>query len=291
MGNLKNNTASLEALIEQANALPIAKTIQETKTATPTKSVQEVRPDSGYNGLESVTIEAIPDAYQDVTGVTSTAATTLTGSKFVDKNGTLTVGTMPNNGSVSQTIDGLETQSVSIPEGYTTGGTISLDSTIDNTASAQATTISEIAALLEGKSVSGGSNEDVTAETEAYTDLLTDLEAAVDALPDAGSGGGVETCTVVFAGSYYPTAIAYMALDDSGKPTARYMTNSATGLTLADVVCNSVMTAWPNYQFAAPQSTDAIVLGVNSLGYVLSIEAQSGGVATINFIASGSGLD
>lgn len=40
--------------------------------------------------------------------------------------------------------------------------------------------------------------EDVTAETTEYTELLTDLEAAVDALPDAGSGSGgsVETCTV-----------------------------------------------------------------------------------------------
>lgn len=40
--------------------------------------------------------------------------------------------------------------------------------------------------------------EDVSAETAEYTSLLTDLETAIDALPDAGSGGGsaVETCTV-----------------------------------------------------------------------------------------------
>lgn len=60
---------------------------------------------------------------------------------------------------------------------------------INDTANAQATTISEIASLLEGKSVPGG-GEDVTAETNTYTELLTDLEAAVDALPDAGGGSG-----------------------------------------------------------------------------------------------------
>lgn len=72
---------------------------------------------------------------------------------------------------------------------------------INDTASAQAITISEIAALLEGKSVPGG-GEDVTAEVTAQTTLIDDLEAAVDALPEAGGGGSgggsdtVETCDV-----------------------------------------------------------------------------------------------
>lgn len=46
--------------------------------------------------------------------------------------------------------------------------------------------------------ISGG--EDVSAETTQYTSLLADLETAIDALPDASSGGGegtaLETCTV-----------------------------------------------------------------------------------------------
>lgn len=54
--------------------------------------------------------------------------------------------------------------------------------------------IAQVVSALQGKSVPGG-GEDVTAETETYTDLLTDLEAAVEALPEAGSGG-VETCTI-----------------------------------------------------------------------------------------------
>lgn len=252
MGNLRNNTASLEALIEQANALPIAKTIQETKTATPTKSVQEVRPDSGYNGLESVTIEAIPDAYQDVTGVTSTAATTLTGSKFVDKNGTLTVGTMPNNGDVSQTIDGLETQSVSIPEGYTTGGTIALDSTINDTADAQATTISEIAALLEGKSVGGGS-------------------------------GAVETCTVTLAFAYSSQKLYYT---DSTGNVVETIHGTRETLTVAKntIIFVPLRSAFEN---VAPTVTGGVTALVDSDGYYVAFIVTGDGTVTHNNSASG----
>ena len=38
---------------------------------------------------------------------------------------------MPNNGSTSKTIDGLTVTSVSIPAGYTTGGTVSLTGDIE----------------------------------------------------------------------------------------------------------------------------------------------------------------
>ena len=39
---------------------------------------------------------------------------------------------MPNNGAVSKTIDGLTETSAAIPAGYTTGGTVSLDSSIED---------------------------------------------------------------------------------------------------------------------------------------------------------------
>jgi hypothetical protein len=60
------------------------------------------------------------------------------------------------------------------------------------------TKLDGMAALIDGIE-QGGGGEDVSAETAEYTSLLTDLETAIDALPDAGSGGGggaVETCTV-----------------------------------------------------------------------------------------------
>ena len=102
----------------------------ETKTATPTKSAQNITPTSG-KVLSKVTVNAIPDAYQDVTGVTATAANVLDGKYIVTADGTKVEGTMANNGAISKTIDGLSATSASIPAGYTSGGTVSLTNDIE----------------------------------------------------------------------------------------------------------------------------------------------------------------
>lgn len=106
--------------------------VLETKTATPTKSAQEITPTAG-KVLSKVTVAAIPDKYQDVSGVTTTAANVLDGTYFVDKYGTLTEGAMPDKGSVNATIDGLTTTSYIILAGKHSGsGKVSLTSDIEN---------------------------------------------------------------------------------------------------------------------------------------------------------------
>jgi hypothetical protein len=78
-------------------------------------------------------VEAIPDKYQDVSGVTATAANVLDGSYFVDKTGAKVEGTMPNKGAMDATIDGLTTTSYTVPAGYHNGsGTVSLTDDIEN---------------------------------------------------------------------------------------------------------------------------------------------------------------
>lgn len=103
----------------------------QSKTVTPTKAQQNITPDGGYYGLSDVTVEAIPTNYQDVSSVNATAPDVLTGKVLVTKDGTVTAGSMANNGEITATMDGMNTTSVTIPAGYTSGGTVSLTSEIE----------------------------------------------------------------------------------------------------------------------------------------------------------------
>jgi hypothetical protein len=104
--------------------------VLETKTATPATSAQDITPTAG-KVLSKVTVTAIPAKYKDVSGVTATAAHVLAGNKFVTADGTLTAGTMANNGAISKTIDGLAATEVTIPAGYTSGGKVSMSADIE----------------------------------------------------------------------------------------------------------------------------------------------------------------
>ena len=92
----------------------------QSKSVTPTKKQQSITPDNGYYGLSDITVAPIPDAYQNVTSVTASASDVLTGKVYVTKEGTITTGTMPNNGTINKSL-GVTTISYTIPKGYHSG--------------------------------------------------------------------------------------------------------------------------------------------------------------------------
>ena len=104
----------------------------QEKTVTPTKSPQSVTPDAGYDGLSKVTVNAIPDNYADVSGVTAVAADVLANKIFVGTDGIETAGTMVNNGAANGTIDGMAEASYTIPAGYHNGsGSVTLTNSVE----------------------------------------------------------------------------------------------------------------------------------------------------------------
>lgn len=104
--------------------------VLENKTATPTKSSQDITPTTG-KVLGKVTVNAIPAAYQDVSNVDAVAADVLSGKIIVAADGTEITGSMANNGAIAGSIDGLTVTSYTIPAGYTSGGTVALTNDIE----------------------------------------------------------------------------------------------------------------------------------------------------------------
>lgn len=163
----------------------------QSKTVAPTKKQQSVTPDSGYYGLSDVTVSAIPDAYQDVTSVNATASDVLANKVIVTSDGSVTAGTMTNNGAVSKTLDGATTI-YTIPKGYHSGtGSVKIvteEKSVTPTKSAQDITPTTGKVLTK---VSVGAIPDeyiITTDADAMAaDILDGKSAYVNGLKVNGS--------------------------------------------------------------------------------------------------------
>lgn len=107
----------------------------EQKTVTPTKSQQVIAPTNG-KVMNKVTVEPIPNEFQDVSGVTAVSADVLSGKKIVTIDGEV-VGSMTNNGAIVGKINGFTATSYIVPKGFHNGsGTVSLTSDVEDALSA-----------------------------------------------------------------------------------------------------------------------------------------------------------
>lgn len=154
--------------------------VTETKTATPTKNSQTINPSTG-KVLSSVTVAAIPAAYQDVTNVDATAGDVLAGKVIVAADGTEVTGTMPDNAAVSKTLDATtDNQSYTVPAGYHNGsGTVNI---VLETKSATPTTSSQTITPTSGKVLSAVT---VNAIPAKYGDTTGDTAVAANLLAGA----------------------------------------------------------------------------------------------------------
>lgn len=109
-------------------------------------------------------VNALPEAGTDLPALDNEglASDLLTGKQLIDDEGNIVTGSMPNNGNINQTFDGINVKSVTIPQGYAAGGTVSLDGTIDNEVDIQEDLLIQVAAALDGKAAGGGTAEAIT---------------------------------------------------------------------------------------------------------------------------------
>ncbi len=105
--------------------------VLEEKSVSPGASSQQVTPSTG-KVLSKVTVAAIPGNLADVSNVTAVAGDVLATKIFVTAAGAEVAGTMLNNGAVSGSINGMVTDTYTVPAGYHNGsGSVTLTGDIE----------------------------------------------------------------------------------------------------------------------------------------------------------------
>lgn len=203
----------------------------QSKTATPTKSQQSITPDSGYYGLSDVTVNPIPEAYQNVSSVTAAAGDVLAGKIIVDALGTSVTGTMANNGAVSKTLDATSgNQTYAVPSGYHNGsGTVKI--TLE-TKSATPSTASQDITPTSGKVLG---KVTVAAIPSNYQDVTSVDAAAGDVLAGkiiVASDGSEITGTMTNNGAVSKTLDATTGNQTYTVPSGYHNGSGSVGIVL-----------------------------------------------------------
>ena len=129
---LQTNNTDLQAILNTINELPNAggsDPVLQDKTVTPTTSKQTITADSGYDGLDTVTVNAMPTATQATPSITINSSGLITATA-TQTAGYVAVGTKTSTHQLAfqaaKTITPGTTNQTAVSSGYYTGGVVTV---------------------------------------------------------------------------------------------------------------------------------------------------------------------
>lgn len=220
----------------------------QTKTVTPTTAQQAVTPDSGYDGLSKVTVNAMPTATQATPTISVSSAGKITASA-TQSAGYVSAGTKSATQQLTtqaaKTVTPTTSNQTAVASGrYTTGAiTVKGDSNLKAANIKSGVSIFGVAGTHTG----GENLDSVIAEQQT---LINTLSSVLDSKAAGGGGGSVGTCTVNITVKNDDLMLhSYTSLVD-GVVTSNTVQSGAWGeggissVTLENVICGSIIVLW-----------------------------------------------
>lgn len=206
---IEKNTTDLQAILDAVNALPEdggGDPVLQEKIVSPSTSVQNVTPDSGYDGLSKVTVNAMPTATQATPSISVSSTGKITASStqtagYVAAGST--VATMQLSTQTTKTITPSTSSQTAVAKGVYTTGAVTVapipSTYVKPTTKKAATTYTPgtsnqtIAAgtYCSGAQTIKGDSNLVAANIKKGVSIF-----GVTGTHEGGEDGGVETCTV-----------------------------------------------------------------------------------------------
>lgn len=191
--------ASIDDLSALVDAIEVATDpVLQSKTVTPSTSSQTVKPDTGYDGLSQVTVNAMPTATQ------ATPTISVSSSGLITASATQTAGYV-SAGTKSATKQ-LTTKGATTWTPKTTNQTIASGTYLTGTQTIKGDSNLKASNIKSGVSIFGVSGTLTTGITPSGTLNITEngtydvTNYASANVNVASSGGGVETCNGFIAG-------------------------------------------------------------------------------------------
>lgn len=286
--SIKNNTTELQALLEEVNNLPEATELSlQEKTVIPTTSTQSVTPDSGYDGLSKVTVNAMPTATQATPSITVSSAGLITASA-TQPGGYVASGTKSSTKQLTvqaaKTITPSTASQTAVAKDRYTTGAVTVAAVPTQTKSATPTAASQTVTPDSGKflsqvTVSGDAN--LKAENIAEGVSIFGVTGT-----HSGGGGGasVETCTVTITADNSRLLNAIIPIYSNGAFDLALYENPTLPLVVENVVTEANFCLNSSYDWPAFTTTNGsltIVTAWNSFRW-LKITANNGANVAIN---------